>query len=65
MVTATILTEVTSALTQVIAWLGSVITALTSSEGALSPLLPILAVAVAVSVIMLTCKVIKKFCWGA
>ena len=59
------LEAVTSALTTVISWVGSVVTALTSSEGALSALLPLLAVGVAVSALMLGVKAIKSFIWGA
>lgn len=59
------LEAVTSALTTVISWVGSVVTALTSTEGELSALLPLLAVGVAVSALMLGVKAIKSFIWGA
>lgn len=59
------LEAVTSALSTVISWVGSVVTALTSTDGALSALLPLLAVGVAVSALMLGVKAIKSFIWGA
>ena len=59
------LEAVTTALTTVISWVGTVVTALTTSEGALSALLPLLAVGVAISALMLGIKAIKSFIWGA
>lgn len=59
------LEAVTSALTTVIGWVGSVVTALTESGGQLAALLPLLAVGVAVSALMLGVKAIKSFIWGA
>lgn len=59
------LEAVTTALGTVIEWVGTVVTALTTSEGALSDLLPLLAVGVAISALMLGIKAIKSFIWGA
>lgn len=59
------LEQVTSALTTVIGWVGSVVTALVGTEGQLNELLPLLAVGVAVSALMLGVKAIKSFIWGA
>lgn len=59
------LDAVTSALGTVISWVGTVVTALISSTGALKDLLPLLAVGVAVSALMLGVKAIKSFIWGA
>lgn len=53
---------VTSALTTVISWCGTVVTAVLSGE--LSELLPLLAVGVAISALMLGVKCIKSFAWG-
>ena len=50
-------------LTEVIGWIGEVITALLSGE--LSALLPLFALGVVVSVIMLGVRVIRSFTWGA
>ena len=59
------LDAVTSSLTTVISWVGTVVTALISSSGALKDLLPLLAVGVAISALMLGIKAIKSFIWGA
>ena len=59
------LEAVTSALATVISWVGTVVTALISSTGALKDLLPLLAVGVAISALMLGIKAIKSFIWGA
>lgn len=59
------LEAVTSALTSVIGWVGSVVTALVGAEGQLNALLPLLAVGVAISALMLGVKAIKSFIWGA
>lgn len=53
---------VTSALSTVISWCGTVVTAVLSGE--LSELLPLLAVGVAISALMLGVKCIKSFAWG-
>lgn len=59
------LDAVTSALGTVISWVGSVVTALTGASGALKDLLPLLAIGVAVSALMLGVKAIRSFAWGA
>lgn len=59
------LEAVTSALTTVIGWVGTVVTALVGTDGQLADLLPLLAVGVAVSALMLGIKAIKSFIWGA
>ena len=56
---------VTGALTSVIGWVGSVVTALTGATGALKDLLPLLAIGIAVSALMLGVKAIRSFAWGA
>lgn len=59
------LEAVTSGISTVITWIGSVITALTSTTGALYGLLPLFAVGIAVSAILLGVKMIKSVVWGA
>ena len=59
------LEAVTSALSTVLAWIGTVITSLTSSTGELYALLPLFAIGVAISAVMLGIKVIRGFIWGA
>lgn len=59
------LDAVTSGLTTVISWVGTVVDALVKTDGALSALLPLLAIGVAVSALMLGIKAIRSFIWGA
>lgn len=56
--------EVGTALSTVIEWCGSVISALTAESGALSSLLPLWAVGMAISALLLGVKIIKSFAWG-
>lgn len=56
---------VTGALTDVISSVGNVVTALTGESGALAPLLPLFAIGIAISLLMVGIKVIKGFTWGA
>ena len=58
------LAEIGTALTSVIGWVGSVVTALTATTGALHALLPIFAVGIAVSALMLGIRAIRGFAWG-
>lgn len=59
------LQAVTNALTTVIDWVGTVVESLVTTDGALSELLPLLAIGVAISALMLGVKAIKSFIWGA
>lgn len=59
------LEAVTSGLSTVISWVGEVVSALTTTEGALSQLLPLLAIGVSVSALMLGFKAIRSCIWGA
>lgn len=62
---STMLENIGTALTEVISWIGQVLTAITATDGALKDLFPILAVGIGVSVVMMVVKVIKRFAWGA
>ena len=62
--TNTMLSAVTEALGTVIDWVGTVVTSLTGESGELSALLPLLAIGVAISALMLGVKAIKSFAWG-
>lgn len=55
---------VTTALSTVINWVGTVITAMTSSTGDLNGLLPLFAIGIAISALLLGVKVIRSFTWG-
>ena len=59
------LAAVTSALTTVIGWVGTVITALTGTNGALAELLPLFAIGIAISAVFLGVRIIKSVVWGA
>lgn len=59
------LEAVTAALGTVIDWVGTVVESLVTAEGALAELLPLLAIGVAISALMLGVKAIKSFIWGA
>lgn len=59
------LAAVTSAIGTVLSWVGTVITSLTGENGALADLLPLFAITVAVSAVMLGIKVTRAFVWGA
>lgn len=59
------LEAVTSALGTVIGWVGTVVNSLIGTDGDLAALLPLLAVGVAISALMLGIKAIKSFIWGA
>ena len=58
------LEAVTTALTTVIGWVGSVVSALTATDGQLSALLPLLAIGISMSALMLGDKAIKSNAWG-
>lgn len=59
------LEAVTSAISTVITWVGTVITSMTTEAGALAPLLPLFAIGVAISAVLLGVRVIKSIIWGA
>lgn len=59
------LAAVTSAITDVITWVGTVITALTSETGAFAPLLPLFAIGIAISAVLLGIRIIRSVVWGA
>ena len=55
---------ITTALTQIITWIGTVLESIVG-EGALQSLLPLFAITIAISLIMLAVRVVKTFTWGA
>ena len=56
---------VTQAITQVLDWVGTVIGSLIDTGGALAPLLPLFAIGIAISAILLGVKIIKSTVWGS
>lgn len=59
------LAAVTSALTTVIDWIGTVVESLIGEAGALAELLPLFAIGIAISAFLLGIKAIKSLVWGA
>lgn len=55
---------VTTALGTVIDWCGTVLSAVTTEAGALGDLLPLWAVGIAISALMLGIRVMRGFAWG-
>lgn len=59
------LEAVTSGITTVIGWVGTVVDSLVGEAGELAALLPLFAIGVAISGIMLGIKVVRGMIWGA
>lgn len=59
------LEQVTTTLTTVLTWIGSVVTELVGEAGGLNELLPLFAVGIAISVFGFAMKAIRKVTWGA
>lgn len=58
------LEAVTSALSTVVSWVGTVVTSLLSG-GALTALLPLFAIGIAVSALLFGIKAIRSITWGS
>lgn len=54
-----------TALTNVLGWVGEVVSALTTAEGSLGALLPLFAIGIGASLFMFAMKAIRKVTWGA
>lgn len=59
------LSAVTSAITSVLEWVATVINALTDTEGQLAALLPLFAIGIAISAVLLGIRIIRSVVWGA
>lgn len=59
------LEAVGTGITTVIGWVGDVVNALITTEGELAALLPLFAVGIAISAIMLGVKIVRGIVWGA
>lgn len=59
------LESIGSGLTQMITWLGNVVDAIVSTDGALGDLLPVFTLAIAGTVVMFGVKILRSFTWGA
>lgn len=60
-----LLDAVGDALGKILEWIGTFLTALLSTTGVLNPLLVLFAVGIAVSVVLLSVKIVKRLVWGA
>lgn len=56
---------VTSGITTVIGWIGTVIDSIITTEGDMNALLPLLAVGISISAILFGIRCIKSVIWGA
>lgn len=61
----TLINTVGTVMTQVVTWIGEVITALVGTDGALAELLPLFAIGIAISVFLFAIKAIRSVLWGA
>lgn len=59
------LEAVTTGITTVISWVGSVVDSLLGESAELSALLPLFAIGVSISAILLGVRIIKSFIWGS
>lgn len=60
-----LLTQIGTTLTSVLGWFGSMVSALTSAEGDLHGLFPLLALGIAISICFAGIKIVRSFAWGA
>lgn len=60
-----LMTAVGSAITSVLGWVGTVIDSLITADGDLYALLPLFAISVGISAIMLGIRIARSFIWGA
>lgn len=60
------LAAIGSVFSQMITWVGNFVSALTdSADGVLYGLLPIFAIGIGISLLLVCVKVVRKVCWGA
>ena len=58
-------TAVETAFGSILSLVGSFVSAVTGSTGALHELLPLLAVGIAISLVLVSVKIVRKVTWGA
>lgn len=59
------LAAIGGAFTEIIGWLGEMVTALVGESGALKDLLPVFAIGIGVAVLFMAIRAVKSFIWGA
>lgn len=60
----TLITAVSDGISSVIGWIGTFITSLTTTTGALYPLLGLFAIGISISAILLGIRIVKSVVWG-
>lgn len=56
---------VTSGISTVIKWVGTVVSSIVGESGELSELAPLFAIGISISAILLGVKIVKSMVWGA
>lgn len=56
---------VTSGITSVIGWVGTVVSSIVGESGQLAELAPLFAIGISISAILLGVKIVKSMVWGA
>lgn len=59
------MSAVGTAITSVLGWVGDVVSSMLDASGDLNALLPLFAVGIAISAILLGVRIIRSFIWGA
>lgn len=59
------LTKLGAVFTQMIKWVGEFVTALTGETGDLNGLQDLLVIGIAISLVMVAVKIVRKVAWGA
>lgn len=59
------LAQLSAIFTEIIAWVGEFVSALTATDGALAGLLPLLVIGIGISLVMVCVKIVRKITWGA
>lgn len=59
------LAQVTSGITTVIGWIGTVVDSIIGEAGELAELAPLFSIGIAVSAILLGIKMVRSIVWGA
>lgn len=62
---AVMMTALSTAFTAVVGFVGQVVTALVGESGTLTDLLPLFVIGIAISLVMVVVKIIRKVTWGA
>lgn len=58
------MTEITSAVTNIVTWIGSIVTALLGESGAWAPLWEYFVIGIGVSICLTAVMMISKLVWG-